>query len=406
MPGIELSGLPAIAGGEPAFEEFLVFGKPSLGDEEIDAVTEVIRSAWIGTGERCIEFETRFAETVGAGHAVSVSSCTAALHAALVAIGVGPGDEVVTTPFTFVATLHAVVLAGATPVLADVDPETLNVAPDEVRKRIGPRTRAILPVHFGGLPTDMALRSIAEDSGLPLVEDAAHALGARVGGVEVGGGDALACFSFYPNKNITTGEGGMITTADAELAERLRTLRLQGLSSDAWKRFGSPRVVLGDGIMMGFKYNLTDLAAAIGLVQLERLPAFLESRRALAALYDRELEDVPGLSVQPRPWTDELRHSHHLYIVQVDEPGFGADRDLVLNALRAENIGAGLHYRSAHLHPYYEESLGLPPEALPAAAALSQRVLSLPLAPTMDEGDVIRVAAALRRLQRHVASAR
>lgn len=391
---------PAIAGGKPIFDDFLVFGRPALGEEEIEAVAQVIRSGWIGTGEKCFEFERQFAEAVGAEHAVAVSSCTAALHAALVAAEIGPGDEVVTTALTFVATVHAIVHTGAAPVLADIDPETLNVDLEEIRRRITPRTRALLPVHFAGLPCDLdALRSLAEEHGLVMLEDAAHALGAVHGGRPIGAG-SLAAFSFYANKNITTAEGGMVTTPDADLAERLHVLRLHGLSRDAWERFRTKRVVFSDAVELGFKYNLTDLQAALGLVQLGKLERFTEARRRLAQVYDRVLADVPGLRPQPRPWNDEVRHAHHLYVVQVDERTFGMGRDDLLAALREENIGAGVHYRAVHLHPYYARTLGLPAGSLPHAKQVSRRVLSLPLSPTMSEDDVQRVAAALARIHR------
>jgi dTDP-4-amino-4,6-dideoxygalactose transaminase len=394
---------PAIEGGTPAFDEFLVFGKPVLGDAEIEAVADVIRSGWIGTGERCFEFEERFAALVDAEHAIAVSSCTAGLHAALVAAGIGPGDEVITTALTFVATVHAIEHAGGTAVLADVDRETLNIDPEDVARRLTPRTKAIVPVHFGGLPCELSsLRAIASDRAIAIVEDAAHAVGAVYGGKPVGS-DGIACFSFYPNKNITTGEGGMITCSDGDLAERLHILRLHGLSRDAWERFRSKRVVFSDAIARGFKYNLTDLQAALGLVQLTRLESFLTARRDLASAYDRELAAVRGLRAQQRPWNEVVKHAHHLYVVEVVPEDFGMTRDDLLAALRAENIGAGVHYRAVHLHPYYRDSLAHGPDDLPTASRLSERVLSLPLSPAMTEDDVSRVGGALRRLHAYYA---
>jgi dTDP-4-amino-4,6-dideoxygalactose transaminase len=393
-------GKPAIAGGTPAFDRWLVFGRPVLGDEEIEAVADVIRSGWIGTGERAREFEQAFAEKIGAAHAISVSSCTAALHVSLEALGIGPGDEVITTAMTFVATVNAIMHAGATPVLVDVDPLTLNLDLDDVRRRIGPRTRALLPVHFGGLPVDLTeLRALAGEHGLVVLEDAAHALGARFAGAPIGAGGTAVCFSFYPNKAITTGEGGMVTTDDAKLAELLRLLRHHGLLRDAWERFGSEGNVFNEAIAFGFKYNLTDLQAALGLVQLGRLDDFIERRRTLGEVYGRELARVSGLRPQPRPWNDDVRHGQHLYIIEVDEQAVGLDRDALLGALSAENIGTGVHYRAIHLHPYYRTRLGLDPGALPVAERLSTTLLSLPLSAAMSEDDVVAVVDALERIQ-------
>ena len=389
---------PAVAGGEPLFSELLVFGQPDLGEEEVEAVSEVIRSRWIGQGPKTKEFEERFAELVGARHAVSVSSCTAGMHLALAALGIGPGDEVITTSLTFVATLNAVLHTGATVVLADVDPETYNLDPALAAAKITPRTRAVMPVHFAGYPADLdAFRTLASEHGVAVVEDAAHAFPATYGGEPIGR-RGIACFSFYANKNVTTAEGGMITCEEDELAERLEVLRLHGLSRDAWKRFSSKKVVYSDAIDLGFKYNLTDLQAALGLVQLRRLDSFMEIRMKVAAVYDEQLAGVAGLRLPLRPWTDELRHAHHLYIVEVDPEEFGCDRDELLAGMRAENIGAGIHYRAAHLHPYYQRTLGLPEGALPVSERLSSEVLSLPLGAAMSEDDAARVALAVRRL--------
>jgi dTDP-4-amino-4,6-dideoxygalactose transaminase len=396
-----VSGKPAIAGGRPAFDELLVFGKPVFGDEEVDAVAGVIRSAWVGQGERCVEFESRFAELVEAPHAVSVSSCTAGMHLALTALGIGPGDEVVTTSLTFVATVNAILHTGATPVFADVDVNTLNIDPEQVARKLTPRTRAIVPVHFGGMPCDLdALHALADTQGAHVVEDAAHAIGAAYRGKPIGG-TGIACFSFYANKNITTAEGGMITLADEGLVEQLEVLRLHGLSRDAWKRFSSKKVLYSDAIAPGFKYNLTDLQAALGLVQLDRLEGFMEARRRLACVYDEELSGVPGLRPQPRPWDDDLRHGHHLYIVEVDPASFHADRDELLVALREENIGAGIHYRAVHLHPYYRETMPVRDGELPNTERLSSRVISLPLSPGMTDDEVRAVCGAIRRIHEH-----
>ncbi len=384
--------------------QFLPFSRPSIGDGEIEAVTACLRSGWVTSGPRVAEFEAAFAKTVGATHAVAVSSATAGLHLALLAAGVGPGDEVITTPMTWVSTGNMILAVGAHPVFVDVDPGTLNIDPEAVSRAVGRWTRGIVPVHFAGQPVDLdPLRAIADQHGLALIEDAAHALGATYRGRPVGGGSTAAVFSFHPIKAITTGEGGMITTDDGALAERLRLLRFHGIGRDAWSRYGRRANPGYEVVQLGFKYNMTDLQAALGLVQLARLEAFIEARTSLATWYAAALGDVPAVEML-EPVSYPARHAWHLLVVRLRLEGLGVDRDAVMDALLAANIGVGLHFKALHLHRFYREQLGLPPDALPHATRASDRILSLPLFPEMTREDVRDVAIALDEVvRRHAA---
>lgn len=389
----------AVDGGKPVRDTFLVFGAPALGQEEFDEVLNTLRSGWIGTGPKSLRFESMFAEYVGAAQAVAVNSCTAGLHLSLIAAGIGPEDEVITTPLTFAATANVIVHQGARPVFADIDPTTLNIDPACVEKAITPRTRAIIPVHFGGLSCDLdQLQGLAEQYGLTLIEDAAHAVGARLNGRMIGGTGNLTCFSFYANKNLTTAEGGMITTNDAELAERLRVYRLHGLSSDAWQRYASGKLISGDVVYPGYKYNMTDLQASLGIHQLRKLETFQAIRERYARLYDEAFRPLSGVRLQPRPGDDDNRHALHLYVLILDPEQFSASRHQVVEALRAENIGAAIHYRALHTHPYYRDTFGLKPGDFPHAAEVGDNILSLPLTPGMSEADVTDVVTAVRKV--------
>lgn len=392
----------AIEGGEPLLEEFLPFGRPDLGEEEIAAVTDVVRSAWIGMGPRTLEFENAFADYVGADHAVALGSCTAALHLSLLASDVGPGDEVITSGLTFAATVNAILATGARPVLVDVDRRTLNLDPAAVEAALTERTRAILPVHFGGLACDMAsLGAIARRHDLRIVEDAAHAVGAEVDGRRVGGLGHPACFSFYPNKNMTTGEGGMVTLEDPAMADALRVLRLHGLGVDGWKRYASKQLVPSVVTRHGWKYNMTDLQAALGLVQLRRLDGFQARREEMARHFDEAFADLP-VDRQVRP--DDAsggRHALHLYVLLPRLEELTVGRDEVVLALRAENVGAAMHYPAMHHHPFYREELGIARGDLPNADWVTERTLSLPMSPSMSDRDRDAVITATRSVLEH-----
>lgn len=379
----------AIDGGSPVREQFLPFGRPCLGDEEIKEVVDTLESRWIGTGPRAMRFEQMFAEYVHTPHALAVNSCTAALHLSLLASGIGPGDEVITSPLTFAATANVVVHVGAKPVFADIDPLTLNIDPENIAKAISPRTRAIIPVHFGGLPCDMqAILDLAKQHNLIVIEDAAHAVGARYHGRMIGGLGDLTCFSFYANKNLTTAEGGMVTTDSAEMAEKIEVYRLHGLSKHAWQRYSSRKLLLSDAWYPGYKYNMPDLVAALGIPQLRKVEEFLTIRERYAQTYDEVFVDLPGVGLQPRPTDGWSRHALHLYVLILDLAQFSVSRNDIIEALLAENIGAALHYRALHTHPYYQETYGYAPEDYPLAASVGESILSLPLTPCMTEADV------------------
>lgn len=396
VPAAEPAATP---GGAPVREKFLPVAVPLISEEEIAAVVDVLRSGWIGMGERTLAFERAFAEYVGVPHAVAVSSCTAALHTALLAAGVGPGDEVITTPLTFAATVNMIIATGATPVLADIDPHTLNLSPASVERAITPRTRALLPVHFAGLSCDLdALHALARRHDLALIEDAAHAVGTVHGGMRIGARGNLTCFSFYPTKNMTTIEGGMITTSDAALADEMRRIRMHGLSADAWRRFGPGTAIQQEVVRLGFKYNMTDVAAAIGLGQLARLEGFIEHRERLARRYDEGLRGLP-LEIPARPPAGAPdRHALHLYVVLVQEERLGASRDQVVSALRAQNIGATVHYPAIHHHTYYREAVQYDEDELRVATDVTRRIISLPLSAAMTNGDVDDVVGAMHRV--------
>ena len=371
---------------------FIVFGAPAIEEEEIDEVVATLRSGWLGTGPRVHRFEEEFRLYKSAGHAAAVNSCTAALHLSILAAGLQAGDEVITSALTFASTVNAILHAGATPVLADVDRRTMNLDPADVERRVGPRTRALLPVHFAGRSCDMdALQEIARRHDLRVIEDCAHAIETEYHGRKAGTIGDFGCFSFYVTKNVITGEGGMVLANDEELAARIRVLALHGLSKDAWKRFSDEGYQHYFVTELGFKYNMTDLQAAIGIHQLRRVERNWHRRVDLWRRYDRELGALPlELPAEPEPGT---RHAHHLYTVLVDERRAGIRRDDFLRAMTAHGIGVGVHYLSIPEHPYYQQRFGWRPEQWPAAMEIGRTTVSLPLSARLtdeDVGDVIR----------------
>lgn len=374
---------------------YLVFGAPLIGEEEIEELVATVRSGWIGTGPRVAQFQTSFAAYTGASHAAAVSSATAALHLSFVAAGLEPGDEVITTPLTFCASVNAIIHAGAVPVLADCDPVSMNIDPAEVERKITPRTKAILPVHFAGRPCDMdKLCAIAARHQLKVVEDCAHAIETEFNGRHAGTFGDFGCFSFYATKNLTTAEGGMVITRHESDIARIRILALHGMSKDAWKRFSDEGYNHYDVVECGFKYNMTDIQAALGIHQLRRIEKSWRRRKAIWDHYSDSFADLPlGLPAPPAPGT---KHGLHLYTVLVDPAEAGITRDQFIKALHARNIGTGVHYRSIPEHPYYRDRYGWQPEAYPVAARIGRHTLSLPLSAKLSDDDVEDVITAVR----------
>ena len=387
--------------GSP-FLPFLPFALPEIGEEEIAEVVDALRSGWVTTGPKARRFETDFSTFLGdpALHSIAVNSATAGLHLALEALGIGPGDEVITTTHTFTATAEVVRYLGADVRLVDIDPATLNIDPAAVRAAITPRTKAILPVHYAGLAADMpVLLAIAREHGLKVVEDAAHALPTTCGGQLVGTlASDVTVFSFYANKTITTGEGGMVVTRDSALVARMKVMRLHGISRDAFDRFTS-RVPAWyyEVVAPGFKYNLTDMAAALGRVQLARLPAFLQRRRQLAARYLAELRDLPLQLPAEAPAGDT--HAWHLFVLRLSDAA-RSTRDEVIDRLAAAGIGTSVHYVPLHRQPYWRDRYGLRPEQFPVVDRAYQRMFSIPLFTAMSDDEQTRVIAALKAVLR------
>ena len=377
--------------------DFIPFARPDIGDAEIEAVARTLRSGWVTTGPETKAFESEFAAYLGGGvQAIAVNSATAGLHLALEAIGVGPGDEVIAPTLTFTATVEVARYLGADAKLVDVDPVTLNIDPACIEAAITPRTRAILPVHYGGLACDMAaIFDIARRRGLQVVEDAAHALPTTSQGTLVGQlPSAAAVFSFYANKTMTTGEGGMVVTRNERLAQRMRVMRLHGISRDAFDRFSSRTPAWYYEIVApGFKYNLTDTAAALGRVQLQRLPAFLARRRQLAARYLAELRDLPLVLPADAPAGET--HAWHLFVLRLSDAA-RVTRDEVIQRLSDAGIGTSVHYVPLHRQPYWRDRYGLTPEQFPVAEAAYQRMFSIPLFTAMSDDEQARVIGALR----------
>ncbi|MEN6336035.1 MAG: DegT/DnrJ/EryC1/StrS family aminotransferase [Phycisphaerales bacterium] len=375
--------------------DFLPFSRPSVTDEDVAAVANVLRSGWITTGSKAVEFERKFREYVGCSDAVALSSATAGMHLVLKALGIGPGDEVVTPSMTWVSTVNLIVLAGARPVFADVDRDTLMVSRESVESHLTARTRAIIPVHFAGAPADVEpLRSLATAGGIPLIEDAAHALGTHCRGRHVGS-CGTAIFSFHPIKNITTGEGGMFCSDDEGLLERMRRLKFHGLGVDAYDRQTQGRSPQAEVLEPGYKYNMTDMSAALGISQLARVDSLNARRTELATQYRQRLSEVEELIPLSDPCYP-MKHAWHLFIVRLDVDRAGFSRDEFMQRLKQKNVGTGLHFRAVHLQKYYREALGMRRGMLPNTEWNSDRICSLPLFPDMTSDDVDDVVRAVK----------
>jgi dTDP-4-amino-4,6-dideoxygalactose transaminase len=380
-------------------QPFLVFGAPLIGEAEIAEVVACLESGWLGTGPRVAQFERDFAAYLGsdASHVAAVNSCTAALHVSMVALGFEPGAEVITTPLTFCATVNAIIHAGLTPVLADVDPHTQNIDPDAIEAAITPRTRAILPVHFAGRPCDMdRIMAIAQRHNLAVIEDCAHAIETRYHGRHAGTFGDFGCFSFYVTKNVITGEGGMILGRDEALIARAKVLALHGMSKDAWHRFSDKGYKHYQVIECGFKYNMIDLQAAIGIHQLARVEHNWLRRREIWSEYQRAFADLPlGLPAEAEA---DTRHAHHLFTIRIGEAARGIERDAFLDAMTDARVGVGVHYLSVAEHPYYQHRFGWRAEQWPHAQRIGRETLSLPLSPKLTDGEVARVIDTVRTI--------
>jgi dTDP-4-amino-4,6-dideoxygalactose transaminase len=407
---------------------FLPYALPSIGDEEIAEVVDSLRSGWITTGPKVKRFQSDFAEYVDSKQAIAVNSCTAGLHIALTALGIGPGDEVIVPTFTFCSTANVVVHLGARPVLVDVGPE-FNVTAEAIEAAITPRTKAIVPVHYGGQACDLeAIYAIAAHYNLPVVEDAAHAVGATYNGHKIGsdalppslvgtegqgktGSDALplslvgrggqgvrvvTVFSFYATKNMTTGEGGMITAAADALVEHMRLLTLHGMSRDSWKRYTSAGSWYYEVVLPGYKDNMTDIQAALGIHQLRRLDDFIRTRQRYAGLYDKAFADLP--EVETPVVRSDRNHVYHLYVIRLALDRLAIDRAQFIEALKAQDIGTSVHFIPVHLHPFYQQRFGYRRGDLPQAERIYDRIVSLPLYPRMTEADVADVIQAVRHI--------
>lgn len=378
---------------------FLIFGAPDIRQDEIDEVVDVLQSGWIGTGPRVHQFEQDFADYKKISHSrvAAVNSCTAALHLGLLVAGIGPGDEVITSALTFCATINSIIHTGATPVLADVDPVSMNLDPKAVERKITSHTRAIMPVHFAGRPCDMeSICRLAEKHGLKIIEDCAHALESVYHGQPTGTIGDFGCFSFYATKNVTCGEGGMIIARDAGNIRRIRQLTLHGLSNDAWQRFSEKGYRHYQVTEPGYKYNMMDLQAAIGIHQLARVEASRHRRQQLWDRYQAQLCQLP-ITLPPEPEPDTA-HAFHLYTVQIDPEKSGLVRDEVLDMLYRSNIGAGVHYHCIAEHPFYREHYGWQPGEWPHSQRIGKQTLSLPLSPGMSDNDQDDVIEALTGL--------
>ncbi len=376
---------------------FLVFGAPAIEEDEIEEVIASMRSGWLGTGPKVSQFEKEFAHYKGfrASQAAAVNSCTAALHVSLVASGIGLGDEVITTPMTFCATVNAIIHCGATPVLADIDPVTMNIDPEQIAAHITPKTRAILIVHFAGRPCDMdKIMALAAQYNLLVIEDCAHAIETEYHGQKAGTIGDFGCFSFYVTKNVVTGEGGMILSSNDEVITRSKVLALHGMSKDAWKRYSDEGHVHYQVVEAGFKYNMMDLQAAIGLHQLRRVEENWQKREKIWKRYQRAFSALSvGIPSEPEKG---CRHAYHLYTLMIDPEKTGIQRDLFLQKMIQNKIGVGVHYLSLAEHPFYQKKFGWKPEMFPYAMKVGRETVSLPLSPGLSEKDVEDVIMVVR----------
>ncbi len=385
------------AGGTPLREDFLVFGSPQILEDEIDEIVATMKSAWLGTGARVARFEEQFRLYKGSAHAVAVSSCTAGLHLSCLVAGFGAGDEVLTSPMTFCATANAIIHSGATPVFVDCERTSFNIDPESIERKITNRTKGIIPIHFAGRACRMDdIMEIARRHNLMIIEDCAHAIESEYRGKKVGTFGDFASFSFYATKNLTTGEGGMVLTDSEERADQLKILALHGMTKDAWQRFSDDGYKHYQVVYPGFKCNMMDLQASIGIHQLRRLEANWPRRKEIWERYQQAFADLPV--VLPAEPEKETRHAYHLYTLLLNLEKLRVGRDYILKALMEENIGVGVHYVPLHVQPYYAQTYDLKPDDYPNARWIGERTISLPLSPKLSDRDIEDVINALTRL--------
>jgi dTDP-4-amino-4,6-dideoxygalactose transaminase len=378
-------------------KDFLIFGSPLIEEDEIREVEATLRSGWIGTGPRTTKFEQMFRNYIGSTYSVALNSCTAALHLSMLVAGIGPGDEVITTPLTFCATVNAIIHAGARPIFADVKQDTMNIDPQKIEKKITEKTKAILPVHLAGRPCNMqAILELAKKYELKLICDCAHAIEAEYHGQKVGRLGDLSTFSFYVTKNLVTGEGGMVTTDNEEYADKIKMYALHGMDKDAWKRYSDTGFKHYQVIFPGFKYNMTDVQAALGIHQLGKLEQRYKKRQQIWDIYNEAFKELPLCT--PIPPEDKTRHALHLYTVLLKLEELSVNRDEVLNALVHENIGTGIHYTALHLHPYYQNTYNYRLGDFPNTEHISERTISLPLSAKLTDQDIEDVIEAVTKV--------
>ena len=389
---------PALLGGNPVRKDFLVFGRPHICEVEINEVVDTLRSGWIGTGPRTHQFEEAFRKYIGSKYAIALNSCTAGLHLALDVLGINEGDEVITTPITFPSTANVIVHKRAKPVFVDVEKDTMNIDPGGIEEAITRKTKAIMPVHMTGKPCDMGkIMDIADSYNLFVIEDAAHAIEARYKGQKVGNIGDITAFSFYVTKNLVTGEGGMVATNNDQWAEEMRIKSLHGISRDAWNRYSSKGFRPYETMYPGYKYNMTDIQAALGIHQLTRIEENLKIRERIWHTYDEAFAYIPQI-ITPQPIGKDNRHARHLYTILLMIERLNISRNEFIAALKAENIGAGIHFTALHLHHYYKNNFGFKRGDFPNAEYISDRTVSLPLSPNLIDADIKDVIDAVTKI--------
>ncbi len=388
----------AIEGGRPIRKKFLPFSIPYIGKEEIDEVIKTLKSGWLTTGPKVKIFEENFKDYIKAKYAIAVNSCTAALHLSLLGFNIGNGDEVLTTPLTFASTANVIMMVNAKPVFVDIDEKTYNIDSKLIEEKITTKTKAIIPVHMGGYPVDMdPILKIAKKYGLYVIEDAAHAAGAEYNGKKIGSLSHSTCFSFYATKTITTGEGGIITTNDYNFSEKVRMLSLHGLSKDAWNRYGSKGTWYYEILDLGYKYNMTDIQASLGIWQLKKIDFFTHKRREIAQKYNQAFSTIDEIILPPRD-TRKSKHIYHLYTIRLLLNKLKIDRDYFIKALREENIGSSVHFIPIHLHPFYKKKFNFKKGDFEKAERVFESIISLPIYPTMSDKDINDVINAVIKI--------